>query len=982
MRMLPENATRTRPSRWRERVQCGVVQTAQNATLYHGLAQRVQRISRVLSHCCLRIAASGVGMASLLITACDSPAAPVRAATVAVTPATTTVIAGSTVQLAATARDGAGNALTGRSITWTSNSLVTATISANGLLSGVAPGTAIISATADGQVGTSTVTVLPIPVASMNISPGTVTLIAGGKSQFTATPRDANGNALVGRAITWSVSATSTATIDTTGLLTSIAPGSVTVTATSEGRSISAQVNVLPVPVASVVVTPNTATLAAGATRALVAAARDAAGATLAGRFVAWSSDAPAIATVDGVGVVTAVAPGNATISATSEGQAGSAVITVTPGSGGPIVTAVTPAALQPGTSVVLTGVGFANTVQANTVTIGGVSAPITNASATQLTIAMPCVESGNAVIRVTSDGVAGTPVTRLVVVPQRTIAVGQALVLTNNTASVCNELLSSGSAARYLVAVFSASTTAASQVDLEITGNTPPAGTTALRVDAPRLANARLGSTRSSFEADPEDARDAAHFAFLERDRLQYEQLRARAARNPAPAPRPAARAADLPALDDMRSMYYTFTGGCNDTTRVIRSKAIYIGTRAIVWEDSANTLQSATNPTLAAYYQRLGVIFDQDQYESVKTNFGDPLLRDAATDNDGRVHMVFSQRLNGSGAAAYVTSCDQFATTTSRGSNFGQYFYGFVPTATTLNINSTASPDGWFYFMARTVVHEVKHIASLSARVANNVSQFEQSWLEEGTARHAEELWVRESLHKVPWKGNTGFGSAAAGGVFCDFSPNDAICNSADPLRRPGYGMRRHFNEIREKLLAPWDWSPYGDANGQSSSTFYQTAWSLVRYTIDRYATSDATFFRTLINSTTNGVNNLSATAGVPLDQLIGGWGLALYADDYPGLVAPSADLQFPTWNLRSIYAGLNALPAWSTRWNTLYPIEPAQLRFGSFVSRVTGLRGGAHAYVEISGTPSGAQLLGLRSISGLAPPSNLRIAIARLQ
>lgn len=821
----------------------------------------------------------------------------------------------------------------------------------------------------------------PPKVASLSISPGSATLIVGSTQQFAATTRDASGALLNGRVIGWSANNAATVSVDASGLLTAIAPGTASVTALSEGQSVTASVNVIPVPVASVSLAPNFATLVAGTTQQFAATVRDAAGITLSGRTVVWSSDAPTIAAVDAAGLVTAIAAGTATVSASSEGRAGSATLTITSGSGGPTITGITPASLVPGTNAVISGVGFANTLNSNVVTIGGVAAPIVTVTGTQLTVAVPCVESGNATVRVASNGIAGTPVTRQVVGAQRTLPVGQALVLSSATSSVCNELLTGSAAtpARYLVAVFSASTSQNTQLDFELTGNTPPVGVAPARIDAPRIVSARERAT-----TDPEALRDAAHFAFLERDRAQYEQLRARAPRTQPPTSSKAvqARIADLPNLGDMRSLYYTFSGGCSDTTRVIRAKAIYVGTRSIIWEDSANTLQSSADAPLTGFYQRLGQIFDTDQYESVRVNFGDPLLRDGTTDNDGRVHMVFSQRLNGSGAAAFVTSCDQFPRTTSAGSNFGQYFYGSVPTNATPNINSTASPDGWFYFMGRTVVHEVKHIASISARVANNAQSFEQSWLEEGTARHAEEMWVRESLHHVAWKANTGFGTAATDGVYCDFSPADAVCNSADTLRRPSYGMRRQFNEIREKLLEPWDWSPYGDASGQSSSTFYQTTWSLVRYTIDRYAKSDADFFHTLINSNATGTANLAATAGASIDQLIGGWGLALFADDYPGLTSPSADIQFATWNLRSIYAGLHTLPAWSTRWDKTFPIQPPQLSFGSFTSRVTGLRGGAHAFFEISGTPSGVQLIGLRSISGGVVPSTLRIAITRLQ
>ena len=431
------------------------------------------------------------------------------------------------------------------------------------------------------------------------------------------------------------------------------------------------------------------------------------------------------------------------------------------------------------------------------------------------------------------------------------------------------------------------------------------------------------------------------------------------------------------------MREFYYNF-GGCADSTKTFRGRAIYIGARAIIWEDSANTLQSSTDNALAGYYARLGRIFDDDQYEAIRSTFGDPLRRDAALDNDGRLQMVFTQRLNGSGAAAYVTSCDQSArnTTTRAGSNFGELFYGTVPTSAGSNVNSTTFPDGWFYFMARTVVHEVKHIASLSARVANGAPSFESSWLEEGTARHAEEIWVRASLHRVPWKGNTGYGSAATNGIFCDFNPADATCNAADALRRPSYGMRRQFNEIRPKLLDPWDWSPYGDATGQTGSVFYQTVWSLVRYAIDRYASSDAAFLGALTNSVSSGTTNLAGVAGVPMDRLIGGWGLALYADDYPGLGTANADVIVPTWNLRDIYAGLNADPAWRSRWNSAFPITPVAMPFGAFESTRTGLRGGAHAYFELSGAPTAPQLLQLRSVTGGVASTNLRLSILRLQ
>lgn len=90
-------------------------------------------------------------------------------------------------------------------------------------------------------------------------------------------------------------------------------------------------------------VTPNPANVAAGETVQLTATLRDAAGATLTGRTVTWSSGATQVATVDEDGLVTGVAEGPATISAESEGQSGSTALTVAavePPPGGPGVVA------------------------------------------------------------------------------------------------------------------------------------------------------------------------------------------------------------------------------------------------------------------------------------------------------------------------------------------------------------------------------------------------------------------------------------------------------------------------------------------------------------------------------------------------------------------------------------------------------------------------------------------------------------------
>src|SRR5207245_1844695 len=172
----------------------------------------------------------------------------VPVAAVTVSPATATVFVGATTPL----KDAAGNVLTGRTVAWATSSSAVATVSTSGLVTGVAVGAATITATSEGQTGTAAVTVSSVPVASVTVSPATATVFVGATTQLTATPKDAVGNVLTGRVISWTSSNAALATVSASGPVAGAAVGLVTRTATSEGQSETAAVTVAGVPVASV----------------------------------------------------------------------------------------------------------------------------------------------------------------------------------------------------------------------------------------------------------------------------------------------------------------------------------------------------------------------------------------------------------------------------------------------------------------------------------------------------------------------------------------------------------------------------------------------------------------------------------------------------------------------------------------------------------------------------------------------------------
>jgi hypothetical protein len=163
------------------------------------------------------------------------------------------------------------------------------------------------------------------------VSPATASVAFGQTAQLTATPEDANGNALTGKVVTWATSNAAIATVSGSGLVTAILTGTATITATSGGQSGTASVTVIAAPVASVVVSPATSSVTVGQTAQLTATPEDASGNPLTGPVVTWTTSSATVATVSSSGLVTAVAAGAATITATSAGRSATATVAVTP---------------------------------------------------------------------------------------------------------------------------------------------------------------------------------------------------------------------------------------------------------------------------------------------------------------------------------------------------------------------------------------------------------------------------------------------------------------------------------------------------------------------------------------------------------------------------------------------------------------------------------------------------------------------------
>ena len=171
---------------------------------------------------------------------------PVPLARVTVEPATATVGVNRTSTLTARGFDAQGREITDRPVQWSSANIGIVTVDQTGRITGVAAGGPVaVTATIEGQSAAAQVSVALVPVSTVTVAPPAATIAAGTTQQFTATIRDELGNALAGRAVNWTSSDPLIASVNaSTGLVTGHKPGEITLTATSEGRSGTAQVTV------------------------------------------------------------------------------------------------------------------------------------------------------------------------------------------------------------------------------------------------------------------------------------------------------------------------------------------------------------------------------------------------------------------------------------------------------------------------------------------------------------------------------------------------------------------------------------------------------------------------------------------------------------------------------------------------------------------------------------------------------------------
>jgi uncharacterized protein YjdB len=256
--------------------------------------------------------------------------------TVTLSPASVSLQAGNDTPLTATARDQFDAAMAGVLFDWSSDNTGAATVSVAGLVHGVAPGAATITATAQGTAvsGTAAVTVTAIPPVLHHIivTPGSVTGHIGDVVNFSAKGYTAADVEISGLTFTWTSDDTGVVSvIPGTGAASAVGLGSTLIHATSGAVVGDASVTITAVipPVDHIVVTPSPLALDVGANATLSATAYAADDSTIPTAVFVWGSADTAVATVDASGQVAGVAAGSTTITVTSGSATADVPVTV-----------------------------------------------------------------------------------------------------------------------------------------------------------------------------------------------------------------------------------------------------------------------------------------------------------------------------------------------------------------------------------------------------------------------------------------------------------------------------------------------------------------------------------------------------------------------------------------------------------------------------------------------------------------------------
>lgn len=794
--------------------------------------------------------------------------------------------------------------------------------------------------------------------------------------------------------ISWRSLTPTLLSVDESGTLIAWAPGEATVRASVATVFADLTIQLVNPPIATLDLGPDTATIPLpSGPLSLTAEVRDAEGELIVGTPLVWSSSADRIASVSPVGILTGVAVGSATISASAEGHSDSVVVVVSAEATAltPLITLVSPAQVQAGVPIVIQGQRFASTPAGNAVRVDGIPLIVTAASATQLTAVLPvgsapCLPTRTVALQVGTSAGIGVGSVVLQVATRTTLLPGEAFLVTTAAAGACQELnFTDGEFVLTVVhagAALGGGPLAASLRGRVATGTVTGASVAA----AEELAVTEFATPEFTAPRRSSDARrvrqERAHAEILAASTEQLRRARPVRLERPAERGQPSA-GLQLPAtgaIVPMRVPDLDSPAFCSNFTS-LGMRSVFTGAHVVILEDTTSSRAGAA--TLARGMDSLIVALGEEIESNIwpiLTKFGDPLVMDSRLDANGRVAVVLTPRMNamrGGAVLGAVVSCDFFPRAQVASSNVGEVLYLQVPTNLDAGFG-LGTRERWRWEILSVVAHELKHVVSFAERIVRG-QPLEEMWLEEATARVAEELYAR-TLYAAPQRSDAKY----AGTLRCEAREAGIPAGCGETPRV----MRAHLEGLYEFLAAPTTRSPLG-ATSPTDASFYGSAWALTRWALDQSAQNEGALLSALTTSGQSGVANLEGRIGLPWDVMLSLWSLAVLTDGRVGLIPASPQLTIPSWDLTDLFAnacldvgscGSGGSP--NALFGRAHPAQPVVVGTGNFDLTFPEIAPGSFAAVRLSGTVStSAQLVELRGAGASLPPT-LRLSILRVR
>ena len=208
-------------------------------------------------------------------------------------------------------------------LSWSSSNEEVATV-VDGVVTALKAGNVTITVSANGKVASCTYIVKDIELESIALSDVSAIMEKGTTKDLAVIYNPENTT--VDKTVTWTTTDENIATVDGNGKVTAVGNGTATITATSGGKTATCDITVKTT-LDSIVLNQTSATIIKGDSKNLEVILNPA-DATIIGT-TEWTSSNESIAKVDNEGIVTAIKPGDAVITATVAGKSVSCVVTV-----------------------------------------------------------------------------------------------------------------------------------------------------------------------------------------------------------------------------------------------------------------------------------------------------------------------------------------------------------------------------------------------------------------------------------------------------------------------------------------------------------------------------------------------------------------------------------------------------------------------------------------------------------------------------